>query len=143
EEAGLHLRARHRELVGDAAERAASDSERRGAGGARLHRGAHGAQRLGDAAHGPPPQRDVAVEDALERLTGEDAREEAHGGPGVAAVEDTRGRTQPAEAGAPDADLAGCSLLDAHPERAEDAHGTEIVFPAREAANDRLALGQR
>ena len=71
----LHLRARHRQLVVDAAQlRAAADRDGRppAVGGRDLR--AHLPQRRGDALHRPLPQRRVARERAVERL----AREQPH-----------------------------------------------------------------
>ena len=94
---GLHLRARHRQLVVDGAQRcAARDLDRRQA----VLRGdgrAHQPQRHGDALHRPLHQRRIADERRVERLRGQQSHEQTHRRAGVAHVQRRRRRLEALE----------------------------------------------
>src|SRR5690606_3125233 len=84
----LHLRARARVRVPDRLERAALDLDRQAVRLAELGEArAHAGERLGDAAHGAGAERVVAGEDGAERLTGQQAEQQAGRGAAVAAVQ--------------------------------------------------------
>ena len=88
EEARFQLRAGDGQRVLDAGQRAAFDLQRRGVLFAlALDFGAHFAQGIDDAFHGPAGKGGVADQFAGEGLPGQHAGHEAHGGAGVAAVE--------------------------------------------------------
>ena len=97
QDARLHLRARHRQLVADPAQLAALDRERRLAVGA-LDARAHLGERVGDPVDRPAAERLVAVELEAALLAGEDAGEQPQRRARVAAV-DRRVRLRAARAG--------------------------------------------
>ena len=84
------LRARNRKVMGDGRERRLSHHRQRrvAIGGRHLRTGRPKQGR--DALHRPGAQRLVAVERRPQREAGHDAREQAHGGARVAAVERPR-----------------------------------------------------
>ena len=93
----LHLRAGDRQLVADTA----SALRRRGFAPAACRRcvsmlRAHLAQRRRDALHRPLHQRRVADQLAVEGLSGQQTRHQAHRGAGIAHVERVRRRLEPA-----------------------------------------------
>ena len=101
----LHLRARHRQSVGDRVERAPLHAEGEPSVSA-LDARTHLPQRIDDPPHRTGAERRVSDElELLPRLTGQDAREQTDERAGVAAVDGSARGGQPAEADARDAQL--------------------------------------
>ena len=94
--AGLDLRAGHRQCVVNGAQRRApGDAQRRAAPRRGLQHGAHSRQGRDHPLHGPAHQRGVAAQFAGEVLPGQDARQQAHTGAGIAHIQRRLRRLQP------------------------------------------------
>ena len=109
---GLDLRAGDGQLVADAAQACAAADPHRRLARCRFDARAHLAQRRRDALHRPLHQRRVADQLAVEALSGQQARHQAHRGTGIAHVERMRRRLEPGTTDAAHADLARmvCSI---------------------------------
>jgi len=138
---GLHLRARHRQLVRQPAQGLdALDHERRVA--FRRHDvRAHPAQRLGDAFHRARAQRLVARQLEAAGLAGDDPGEQPHQRPGVGTVDGPR--AEPTQSRAVDEELVVRDLIDAHAERTRGRDGRLGVGRAPEAAHAGLPVADR
>ena len=139
QDGGLQLRARDRQLVADRPQPRAFDHHRRPAL-VRLHARAHLPQRLVDA-HRARRERLVADELEAAVLSRQDPAEQAEHGAGVAAIDRSCRRNQPAQAAPPDPD--GSLLRLAH-FGAERAHRLERRVGVRGVAEvPKLALAVR
>jgi hypothetical protein len=109
----------------------------------RLDLRAHPLERLGDAIHGPRSQRLVAGHLEAALLAGEDPGEESHQRAGVAGVDRLVGSPKAAHPHAADDELVVGDVVDLNPEGPRGVDSRQSVGGATEAANVRLALGER
>ncbi len=127
----------------------ADDGERHAPAVARLEARAHARQRFDDALHRPAAQRGVAGHEAGEGLAGQDAREQAGRGAGVAEIEHVGGLAAAAHAEAADSPdrrrPASCTTSAPRARSAAAVHSTSspssrprtVVSPSASAPNIR------
>ncbi|KAG0776364.1 hypothetical protein G6F22_012618 [Rhizopus arrhizus] len=140
----LDLCAGHRRGEVDAVQRlAAMHGQRRRAIALGIDLRTHLRQRAGDAAHRAAGQRFIADQRAIERLPGQQARQQAHAGTGVAAVQRRVRCFQAIDADTVHDALRRAGRFDAHAQLTEDARGGAGVFAFQEAVDMRGAIGQR
>ena len=133
QQAGLHLRARHLQAMFDSGEPLpAPHRERRGAAGGGLDPRPHPGQRLGDPAHGPARQRFVSNQRGVERVAGEQAREQAKSGSRIPQVKGTGRPAEPLPPRAADPERPRIVRYDGDPEGAGRAQGGAGVLRLEE-----------
>jgi hypothetical protein len=135
----FHLGARYFGSMRNSVQTPTVDGERR-ASVRRVNRRAHAGQGLDHAPHRAPRQGGVARDHAAERVTGEQARDQAHRGARVRGVEGACRGAQAAQAPAANHDLG----LAARNPRAKGFHAGQrgcAVGAGRVAAQTRLAVG--
>jgi hypothetical protein len=142
QQTGLHLGARNREAVVDAAQGRTLDREGRPAVRA-LDARAHAAQRLGDPLHRPGAERLVAGQLEPSPLPRQRSREEAHQRAGVAAVDRLPGGLQPPETHAPHAQHVHVLVDDVDSQSSHGAHRRLRVAGAAEPPDHRLPFRER
>ena len=143
EDGRLHLGTGHPGRPVDAVEVAAPDPERGQAAGApAAHVGAHEPEGLGHPVHGAGRERLVAHQPGLPGEPGHEPRQQAHGGPRVAAVERPIGLVQ---AGPPpvEDDRAVAAALHARAHGLHRSQGRGHVGAVGEPVDERGALGER
>ncbi len=140
----LHLGARHRHAIPDPLQVPAADGERRVAvGGTSDQSCAHLPQWFDDPPHRAAAQRRVPGHDAGERLSGQDPRQQAHGGARAATIQHVSRLLQPARPGAVDHQLFGAQFVDGHPQCAHAVQRGVAVRCRQPAADVGVALRQR
>ena len=122
--------------------RRATDLHRR-ASLVRVDARAHHLQRHRDALHRPAHQRLIADQRGIEALRREQPHHQAHRRAGIAHVERRRRGCETVHARAVQQHLGGCRALDAHAERPQRARRGEAVLAVEEAADVRVARGER
>ena len=139
----LQLRARHRQGVINAMQRAAMNNQRRrtrlAGGDFRAHQG----ERLGDAAHWPLHQRTVADQHTIKRLPGKHARKQTHTGAAVADIQRRDRRAQPVQPRTVNRHPPGAVVDNLHPHRLKCAHGGETILAFKKTADLGRPLCQR
>ena len=142
EDGRLHLSAGHREGPLDPLQGAAFDLERRAEGRPPAsQRGAHGAERAGDAVHGAHTQRIVADQAVPPGDRRHESSEEAHRGARVATVE-IRGARPEQGAASVDHDRASLGDGDGRPEGTQGPEGVGHVGAVGEPLDVGAALGE-
>ncbi len=128
--------------VFDPVERRALDSQRRGiVFSFRFDIGSHQSQRFEDASHRAFRERAVADQSGLERLAREEAREETHGGAGIAAI-DRAVRSDKAAALPVHDEHFGLGLFNRDPERAHRGDGVHAIGAAGKTAQNTGTIGE-
>ena len=139
----LHLGGRHRQRVMDTFQGLATvNAHRRAAAFTGVDARAHFPQRAGDPLHGPLGQGFIAGQFGVERLTGEQAGEQPHGGAGVAHVERFSRRLKAVQADPVHDHLTVVGAFDQHPHVAERLQRGQGVLPFQKPLHGGGALGQ-